>query len=139
MTDAELDAIEAVARAATQGEWGVRVSCIGPYIMDITDRDDLVIAETSGLNRAANAAYIHALQPVAVLSLIAEIRRLRMRLWKAPKAIAAPEQEWPAGCHDIITCQKNRTCGYHQCIHTGKGAFLGAEIDAAMSDVGDKP
>jgi hypothetical protein len=39
---------------------------------------------------------------------------------------------WPIGCHDTAWCELYRICGYHQCVHTGKGTALGAEIDAAI-------
>lgn len=40
---------------------------------------------------------------------------------------------WPDGCHDTASCTRHRVCTYHQCPHTGKGAALGGEIDAAIA------
>lgn len=142
MTPADLSRLESLAREATPGEW----TSDSRYPSFVTDPEGNDIAQAQSpivgsdyMQSDRDGAYIAAANPAAVLALIEENQRLREKLWKAPKVIAASDQEWPAGCHDIISCQKRRVCGYHQCIHTGKGAFLGAEIDAAVSDARNKP
>lgn len=45
------------------------------------------------------------------------------------------DQAWPIGCHDTASCEYHRVCMYHQCQHTGKGAALGTEVDAAIAAI----
>lgn len=68
MTPAEIARLESLAREATPGEWHadpVR------YPHTVGDPDANRIVETYGKNRTANAAYIAAAYPAAVLALIA--------------------------------------------------------------------
>lgn len=48
-------------------------------------------------------------------------------------------KQWPDGCHDTDSCERHRICMYRQCVHTGKGAALGGEIDAAIRALIDAP
>ena len=70
MTEAEIDAIEARANAATEGPWKVLPPCM------VTDGRGMVIART---NDSCNDEFIsHARTDVPAL--IAEVRRLRKYL-----------------------------------------------------------
>lgn len=64
------------------------------------------------------------------------------RAWRCkPCAVLACEaaaRSWPVGCHDTASCERSRICMYHQCVHTGKGAALGAEIDAAITEAASR-
>lgn len=68
MTDAEIDALEAKAYAATTGPW--RVLKENGWV--VTDN---VFIETDALPR--NAEYIAAANPAVILEMVREIRRLR--------------------------------------------------------------
>lgn len=81
MTDAELDALEAAARAATPGEWKTTnrkfVSPISgvEYPAITVDAEDRMVCDAQ--TRPNDAAHIVATQPARVLPLIEEVRRLR--------------------------------------------------------------
>ena len=87
MTNAERDALEAAAKAATPGPWK-QYACY-----DIVDNKGLIIAQGMPKGRCEDFTYIAAANPEAVLSMIAELRqaerrRLRWKLWREeePKA-----------------------------------------------------
>lgn len=67
MTNEQLDALEAAAKAATPGPWGY----------DEADEDMAVLGAESQLVK--DAAYIAAANPSAILSLIAELRQVKQR------------------------------------------------------------
>lgn len=78
MTPADLSRIEVLAREATPGPWRVLSDSYviqnGPeYVADAMDGYDA----TAPATMAANAAYIAAANPAAVLALIAELTSLR--------------------------------------------------------------
>lgn len=76
MTDEQLSALEAAAKAATPGPWvlnGLSVDADGFDICGCTDWRSPI-----NRNGTANAAYIAAANPAAVLDLIAELRKARM-------------------------------------------------------------
>ena len=100
MTDAELNALEAAAKAATPGPW-VRdgsLSIYGPHLQQSQHSNGRIfIANVSaGRNRDdpafgddgssitgdghADAAYIAAANPAAILDLIAELRQTRAEM-----------------------------------------------------------
>lgn len=85
MTDAELSAIEQAAKAATPGPWkryGYNVFVSDLYqICSCLD----VTSSTMSVDGMANAEYISAANPAAVLSLIAELRQVKA------------ERDWLAG------------------------------------------
>lgn len=75
MTDAELDALEAAAKAATPGPWKIDpvlniLSENNPPIYVYTDEDD-------SIGKAADIKYVAAANPAVVLDLIAELRQAR--------------------------------------------------------------
>lgn len=71
MTDTELDALEAAAKAATPGPWNTKE---GPDFSEIFAHDKNIALIGS---QHADAAYIAAANPAAVLELIAELRQTR--------------------------------------------------------------
>ena len=73
----DLDALEAVAKAATQGEWSVLG--IGPAVLGVVS-DFGALAYIDGSNDEANATYIATFCPTRILALTAEIRGLREAL-----------------------------------------------------------
>ena len=81
----DLDALEAVAKAATQGEWRTNRNTVRCH----SDVGDVGVAfDCFG----PDATYIATFSPSRILSLTAEIRGLREAL--GPLA----ECEWPEGC-----------------------------------------
>lgn len=88
MTDAELDSLEAAAKAATPGPWedlsnhpdhlrgtinrGAKHIAICGYLDTWEEERRVTLKEM-----LANAAYIAAANPSAILSLIAELRQAR--------------------------------------------------------------
>lgn len=95
MTD--LTALEALAKAATEGPWfihdfseiggAVTVSCDHPATITVATMHRAMTAELA--EQQANAAYIAAAHPAAVLDLIARVRALEGAL--RPFADAAAE------------------------------------------------
>ena len=79
MTDAELDALEAAAKAVCPGDWewfsGEERLYVGSGSFDTRDLDEY------------DAEYICAANPVAILGLIKEVRSLKDRIAKAKKAL----------------------------------------------------
>lgn len=72
MTDTELDALEAAAKAATPGPW------------EYDDADEDMAALGAENQRVKDAAYIAAANPSTVLELIQELRQARKeRDWLA--------------------------------------------------------
>ena len=74
MTDTELDALEAAAKAATPGPW--RQSKHDKEFVCFND----TTLRGSDINGELNAAYIAAANPAAVLGLIAELRNTKKAL-----------------------------------------------------------
>jgi len=76
VTDAELDAIEASAKAATPGPWTVFDGdvCLGD-LEKSKGGDELI-----GTENPEDARYIAAMHPQTAFRLVAEVRRLRAAL-----------------------------------------------------------
>ena len=83
MTDAELSALEAAAKAATPGPW------------EYDDADEDMAALGAENQRVKDAAYIAAANPSVILSLIAELRQTRA------------ERDWLADYISILTGKKS--------------------------------
>ena len=86
MTDTELDALEAAAKAATPGPWKDSFDDVLAYKDNLlceyrTLRIKSIDIDIDGEN---NAAYIAAANPTAILELIAELRetKRKMKLYK---------------------------------------------------------
>lgn len=81
----DLDALEAAAKAATQGEWKQNSEASWEVVVeehpDVPDGPLIEVADTFD-DGDKNAAYIIAAQPRAVLALLDEIERLRGALDK---------------------------------------------------------
>lgn len=81
MTDAELSALEAAAKAATPGPW-YNIGC--STIKSEITHSDIVNDEDCFLIKDDDCAFIAAANPSAVLDLIAELRQARReRDWLA--------------------------------------------------------
>ena len=76
MTDAELDALEAAAKAATPGPWNVNKE---EYAVFINHKKG-TIAEIVSYEDCFDAAYIAAAHPAAILELIAELRQTKRKI-----------------------------------------------------------
>ena len=70
MTDKQIDAIEEAAKSATSGEWKNHLG-----IIYSTNEKEICVCR--GINGFANADFIIRTNPVAILELIAELRRVR--------------------------------------------------------------
>jgi hypothetical protein len=87
MTAVDLDKLEALAKAATAGPWRTDGRCIDQltdsagqgFPLDVyPDSVEVVRAgDDGGIPRDADASFIAAAHPEAVLELVAEVRRLR--------------------------------------------------------------
>lgn len=89
MTNAELDALEEAAKAASRGPWHTSVSdsC---YVIDA---GNYIVCETSGICGAnKDAAYIAAANPAVVLELIADLLQERQNV-KALESVLAAEAQ----------------------------------------------
>lgn len=80
MTDADLDKLEALAKAATPGEWVTRYpshTVVMAVTPDGTYQGEVARTVSGSLNaqREANAAFIAAANPATILDLIASARR----------------------------------------------------------------
>ncbi len=128
MTDAELSALESAARAATPGPWE-DLSNHPDHLRGAVNKGEKHIALCGYLDTweeerrvtlkemLANAAYIAAANPAAVLSLIAKLRQTRAeRDWIARKytdafnALGRPDRMTVAKVLTIAKeaiCQKN--------------------------------
>ena len=97
MTDDQLDALEAAAKAATRGPWTWNGLSVEADEFDLCSCVDW----RSPINRngQANACYIAAANPAAVLELIAELRQARA------------ERDWIAGHCDGVPCN-GASCPY---------------------------
>ena len=86
MSDHDLDALEAVAKAATPGPWEayadrcVRTEPYGPIIYDDSCQENE--------NADANMAYVATFDPPTTLALIAEVRSLRARVAEVEASFA---------------------------------------------------
>lgn len=109
LTDAELDALEAAARAATPGPWRV-VAGTGDYwgepvwdVRTVAERATAfgVVADhvvECAEERKPDAEYIAQANPATMLALAAEVRRLRAALGaERPCAAAQAPDEAPVG------------------------------------------
>ena len=93
MTDAELDALEAAAKAATPGPWETDYrqryvfAANGVNVCEIRGYGELIhmVPECEAVEQMrSNGIYIAAANPAAVLDLIAELRQARAeRAWLA--------------------------------------------------------
>lgn len=99
MTDAELNALEAAAKAATPGPWTAKE---GPDFSEIFANDKNIALVGS---QHVDAAYIAAANPATILELIAELRQAKAKqkwlaevLWIETGSMEYYEQE--------ATCQK---------------------------------
>lgn len=86
MTDAELDALEAAAKAATSGPWET------DSLNNVRNRDTTIVLTavlpTHREPRPEDANYIAAANPAVVLELIAELRQARASLhWSRLKSL----------------------------------------------------
>lgn len=90
MTDAELDALEAAAKAATSGPWET------DSLNNVRNRDTTIVLTavlpTHREPRPEDANYIAAANPVAVLDLIAELRQAKEECLHHKDYIAELEQ-----------------------------------------------
>jgi len=84
----DLSRLETLAREATPGDWYVDPV---RYPHTVGDPDGHRIVETYGKNRAANAAYIAAANPAAVLALIERVRELEADAARFRHIIAGAE------------------------------------------------
>ena len=102
MTDAELDALERLAKEATPGPWNSVGQCVA-------DSNRYVLANCntnfSKGQVVSNAAFIGAANPAAILELIAELRQARAERDCLAKYIADH-----GGCHLSIW----EKCPYEQ-------------------------
>ena len=113
MTDAEISALGAAARAATPGPWKAVGQCVA-------DSDRYVLANCntnfSKGQVVSNAAYIAAANPAVVLELIAELRQTKAeRDWLAenmPNSYS--ECHCPEG-HYKPDCEPEPTAGGKVC------------------------
>lgn len=93
MSDLDLDALEAVAQAATPGPWQVLDSIHGDPVVHQVDR---AILSGGGVATAfhgedygrADAVHIAAFDPPTVLALIAELRDSRARIARQARVLA---------------------------------------------------
>ena len=74
MTDLDLDALEAVARAATPGPWTYKPTILGLPNTTVMAGDDQLGYIGVGHFLAPNATHIAAFDPPTVLALIAKLR-----------------------------------------------------------------
>ncbi|MCK2024590.1 ead/Ea22-like family protein [Microbacterium sp. kSW2-24] len=103
MTRTDLDALEAIARAATPGPWLTTKTSRDPdaLCVDVPDGDDeMSLAWDAGYGiivmSAANAAHVAATNPASTLALIAELRAERQR---ADAAIEYLDARWEHSDH----------------------------------------
>lgn len=90
----DLDAIEAVADAATPGPWTVDSSIPYGHRVGSSDEADWVAwtGEHGETGSEADAAFIAAVNPVVALALVAEVRRLRVELERRTEDLAFLER-----------------------------------------------
>lgn len=75
MTEVDLDALEATARAATQGEWHYRPTVLGMVNTTVSVDDGTHVAYPSVCHALpSNATHIAAFDPPTALALIARLR-----------------------------------------------------------------
>lgn len=78
--DLNLDALEATARAATPGPWGLHLGAAWQVVTDAPDWGQREVATTGtadSIGSEDDAAHIATFDPPTVLALIAELRRSR--------------------------------------------------------------
>lgn len=110
-----LDALEALARAATPGPWAAHnrqthlgtENAAGAYwTVDGPNGNSLIEAQA---NRPANSEYLAALSPDVVLALIAELRAARADLAPPPKSVPSEPEPCPrCGRLEICNCFRLR-------------------------------
>lgn len=103
MTDEQLADLERLARAATPGPWFCDASNVGCWVSRGTshrDRGESVTDEVS----FPDGAFIAAADPLAVLAMVAEVRRLR--------AEVAAERE---RCAAVVGRLAEPGCGCGEC------------------------
>lgn len=125
MTDAELSALEAAAKAATPGPW--RHPGRALVVSRMSEDEPLVCDCISEQFAQApkNAAFIAAANPAAILELIAEMRQTRR------------ERDWLARQLDFENCcvpsdlkEEPGYCLEHECVECGLSS-ANAWLDAA--------
>ena len=116
MTDTELDAIEAAAKASTPGPWTTHGR---NFVVSIESRNNPIIV-CDCLERK-DAKYVESVQPAAILEMIAELRQAKVeRDWLAEKCESmahaldgcefSPAYYWKDQAKKYakeISCQKN--------------------------------
>ena len=104
MTDAELSSLESLARAATPGPWDTKE---GPDFSEIFAHDKNIALIGS---QHADAAFIAAANPAAILGLIADLRQTQKeRDW----VIEQIENGWPCpptSDEFVGDCDKEMSC-----------------------------
>lgn len=84
MTEVDLDALEATARAATQGEWHYRPTVLGMVNTTVSVDDGTHVAYPSVCHALpSNATHIAAFDPPTALALIARLREAEAAIEKA--------------------------------------------------------
>lgn len=91
LSDADLEKLKALARAATAGEW---IECVhGEVACRNSDGEIMRIIDCGELGEY-NAAHIAAFSPPTAIALCEEIQRLRDELADAERTIKAIEKEY---------------------------------------------
>lgn len=93
MTGLDLDALEAVARAATPGPWNYRQTVLGMVSTTVSAGDGSHVAYPSVCHALPeNATHIATFDPPTVLTLIARVREEQQKRAEAEAVIARIEQ-----------------------------------------------
>ena len=108
MTPTELASLEALAKAATKGKWRVG-SNRGDGVINIVESEWDYVCECFGYGASepANAAYIAAFNPAAILSLIEEYKRMREALSALYAAFLSRHGSFPLDRVTPEQCQWN--------------------------------
>ena len=77
MTDEQIDALEALAKAATPGPWK---ESLYPFFIQA---GDYKIANVTSKNAGDDSAFIAAANPAAILELIADLRKAEEGCYRA--------------------------------------------------------
>lgn len=129
MTDADLDKLEALAKAATQGEWvNDAPGCIGIHYLQ-GGKATICTTPSEYLEDQANAAFIAAANPATILDLIASARRdaeeIERLIGYAVHDDTCTTNRFPG--HDVCSCglssllQRIRHEREARAAHTGEG------------------